>query len=857
MINIFGLATHFRKTLIARPDTEHVQALLRTLMSFPHLLYILSIDQYASPVGAFSLPSLILISSSLFFGGIAFLGHIIVFPDTNHVRRWIGILYDMVIIGLTIFSLGDSGDPVFGMYIWVVIGNGFRYGIHFLYGATALALLSFYIVAYFSPSYSSDVGLLVLATFLLGVIIPIYIGGLLKKLQQNLAAAREADRLKTRFLSNVSHDLRTPLNAIMANCDLLAREPGNITRQSRRLQDMQEAATTLNGLLVDLLDVARIEAGRIKIMSSRFNMIELLGRVTRFNQSAAQANGTRIYLTVAPGTPAQVYGDTLRLEQVLNNIVSNAVKYTENGDVVIYAKPDIDQDTGVCKGIVCSVSDTGIGMDPEAMGRIFSRFEQADLAYARRYSGAGLGLNIANELTALMGGSIDVKSAKGKGSCFTLTVPLRADQNFNFDTVLASCRTPVAVICGNVARQRYWERLFDGTTLPNARVFTVQDLAGRDEAPAGNFADSSFVVIDAYRLDIAIDEVHTLTDGSFRKPYGPRILVNAPRGSKEKAKAAAVYKDYRCWASSANLDDVRKALAIAYWTTGSQPSRTESDEELWSWMSALRGLTVLIADDNELNRHVLSDMLAYTDARVVEASDGADALAILSEEHIDIALLDIQMPELTGVEVMRAQAEQKPGMPIPMIALTADTTEECRAECLDAGARSILHKPVDLKTLYRELYQIVTGADPASSIQLRRCAINEPGQGLLDYVLLHELSETGQQPDYVATLIACFKREGKHLLRGLNHAFKLSETADSRTLLHRLKGMCGSIGAREMAAVCQESLSLSDAELCASANKITTALFQLYNDSAVLLDTFSDSEVSATRPDCPVSQPCS
>jgi CheY-like chemotaxis protein len=333
--------------------------------------------------------------------------------------------------------------------------------------------------------------------------------------------------------------------------------------------------------------------------------------------------------------------------------------------------------------------------------------------------------------------------------------------------------------------------------------------------------------------------------------------VNAPLGSEEEAKAPAVYKDYRCWTSGANLDDVRKALAIAYWTTGSEPSRTESDEELWPWMSALRGLTVLVADDNELNRHALSGMLAYTDARVVEASDGADALAILSEEHIDIALLDIQMPELTGVEVMSAQAGQKPGMSIPMIALTADTTEECRAECLNAGARSVLHKPVDMKTLYRELYQIVTGADPAPSIQLRRCAIAGPEPGLIDYALLHELAETGQQPDYVATLAACFKQEGKQLLRGLNHAFKLSETEDSRTLLHRLKGMCGSIGAREMAAVCQQSLALSDTELCASANKITTALFQLHNDSAVLLDTFSDSPASAARPDCPVAQSCS
>ena len=846
MINIFKLARHFQNILSARPDTEHAQAILRVLMSFPHILFALSIDQYASPAGAFSLPALIVLSSSLFFGGIAFLGHIIAFPDISHIRRWIGIFYDMTIIGATIYYLGDSGAPVFGMYIWVVIGNGFRYGIHFLYGAAALALLSFYIVAYFSQFYSSDVGLLVLATFLLGIVIPIYIGNLLKKLQQNLLAAREADRLKTRFLSNVSHDLRTPLNVIMANCDLLARGLDNDSRRSRQLQDMQQAATTLNGLVVDLLDVARIEAGRIKIMSSQFNMIELLGRVTRFNQSAAEANETQIYLTVAPDTPSQCYGDTLRLEQVLNNIVSNAVKYTENGEVAIYARPDIDEDTGVCNGIVCTVSDTGIGMDSTAMGRIFSRFEQADLAYARRYSGAGLGLNIANELTTLMGGSIDVKSTKGEGSCFTLTVPLRENHDFDFDSVFQSCRTPIAVICGNSERQRYWSRLLDEFTLPATQVLTIKTLASRIEAPAGNYAEPAFIVVDACELDISVDEAPMIASNFFGKPLAPLVLVNAPNVSKDNALPPAFYKDYRCWTCSTNPDDLKKALAFGYWTAGSEASRTESDDELWLWMSALQGLTVLVADDNELNRHVLSDMLAYANASIVEAHDGADALTILSERRIDIALLDIQMPGLTGVEVMRALAGQRTDTPVPMIALTADTTEECRAECQGAGASSILYKPVNMKTLYRALYQVVTDTDPVGpSLQQQNCAHTSSEQGLLDYALLQELTETGCHSDYVTTLVACFKQEGDQLLHGLRQAFDLNKITGSRSILHRLKGMCGSIGAREMAAICHESLTLSDTELCASAKRITTALFHLHRESAKQLDTFSEYSVSS------------
>jgi two-component system sensor histidine kinase RpfC len=844
---MFEILKRLRNKLAARPDSEHVQIYLRMLAGLGGLAYAVFAHKYTTQIGGWSLTTQVyVVAAGVMVGGFGLLTYILCSPGSNHFRRWLGAIHDSVWIGLALYALGDVGMMLFGMYIWIVIGNGFRYGTRFLYGSAALALLSFYTVAYFSPYYRSNFGLLGLGTFLLGIVIPVYFGGLLKKLQQNLMAAREADRLKTRFLSNVSHDLRTPLSVIMANCDLLGREPSYSIRQSRRLQDMQEAATTLNGLLVDLLDVARIEAGRIKIISSRFNIIELLGRITRFNRTAAQANGTQIYLTVAPGTPAQVYGDTLRLEQVLNNIVSNAAKYTENGDVAIYAGPDIDQDSGVCNGIVCSVSDTGIGMDPEEMSHIFSRFEQADLGYARPYSGAGLGLNIANELTALMGGAIDVKSAKGEGSCFTLTVPLQADRNVDIDTALTSCRTPVAVICGNAERQRYWKEVFAGTTLANAQVFKVQDLTDGVEAPIGRYPDSAFVVVDACELDITIDEIPTLAGGFFRNPLAPRILVNAPCGSRDTAHTASLYKSYRCWTSGDKLDDVRKALAIAYWTTGSEPARMERDEELWSWMGTLRGLTVLIADDNELNRHVLSDMLAYTDARVLEAGNGTDALAILSSDPVDIALLDIQMPDLTGVEVMRTHVEQKPEKPVPMIALTADTTEECRADCLSVGARSILHKPVDMKTLYRELYQIVAGADPVSSVKQRRCATDSPTLDLLDYELLHELAETGRRPDYVATLVSCFKQDGEQLLSGLRHAFQLNRIGDGRALLHRLKGMSGSIGACEMAAVCQEGLTLSDAELSAAANTITTALFQLHSDSAALLDTFSDSSVSSS-----------
>lgn len=842
MATILHLFKNLQNKLEERSDSEHVQTYLRLLAGLAGITYSVLAYKYANQIGGWNLVTQIyIVIAGITVGGFGFLIHILYYPKICHIRRWLGAIHDSVWVGLAIYALGDLGMMFFGMYIWVVIGNGFRYGCRFLYGSAALALLSFYVVAFFSPHYRSNPGFLGLGTFLLAFVIPVYCGGLLKQLQQNLEAAREADELKTRFLSNVSHDLRTPLNAIMANCGLLAREPGDNVHQSRRLHDMQKAATTLNSLLVDLLDVARIEAGRIKIMSSSFNVIELLGRVKRFHDADAHSNNTRIYLTVAPNMPAHVFGDTLRLEQVLNNIISNAVKYTENGEVTIYAEPLTDQGTGIHKGIICSVRDTGIGIEPEAMGRIFSRFEQADLTYARRYSGAGLGLNIASELTTLMEGSIDVASTKGKGSCFTIKIPLGSDIPLESDTVPAFWKTSVFVICANLERKKYWRRLFNGTTRPCAPVITVQDLIRRIEVPAVNYATPCIVIVDAYMLDIDFGEIATLVSDFFVNLLSPKILVNAPSLCEVHAKPASVYKYYRCWINGESLDDVGKALTIANWTMGPDSSRADDDEEVRSWMSALQGLRVLVADDNELNRNVLTDMLAYTDAVVIEAVNGADALAMLSKQHIDIALLDIQMPELTGLEVMRTQLESNSELRVPVIALTADTTEECHAQCIKSGARSILHKPVDMKTLYRALYQVVTDIDTLFPAQEKRRMLKDEKTGLLDYKLLQELAEIGRQPDYIANLVTCFKQEGTQLLQGLRHTFKLNKLEDSRNLLHRLKGMCSSIGARDMASICQECLTLSDDELHASAHTITTILLRKHNDSVVLLYAFSES----------------
>ncbi len=823
-----------RQTLTSRADSEHVQAVLRILAGVACGLYVLAIHRYAPTAGAFSLFAQLTVALTIIVAGACFLLHIVCYPHTNHARRWIGIVFDVTMAGLSILSLGESGAPVFGMYIWIVIGNGFRYGLSYLYGSAALALVSFYTVAYFSPYYRSNYGLLGLGTFLLAVVIPVYLGSLLKALQRNLEAAREADRTKTRFLANVSHDLRTPLNVMMANCEVLARDLRANSGLSPQLRDMQEAAATLNNLVSDLLDVAKLEAGRIIIRSEPFNLAELLGRIVRFNELAARNNSTLIYLTLDADTPVRVRGDEIRLEQVLNNIVSNAVKFTEHGDIHIHAKPDMRGHGSGCAGAIVSISDTGIGMEPTAMGRIFSRFEQADISYARSRCGAGLGLSIATELTNLMGGSIAVESAAGKGSCFSVSVPLSLDDEPEDERPVGYQQEQLSVVCHRETDRQHWASIFDGRSLPPARVFSAQDVAAGGPPPGDKLYAPACVLVDAEDLEMSPAELPGLarrfcctSDTSF-------ILLNAPREHTEHGSL----REYRCVSAGATAGDIKRCLDITYWSTSSSQIQTGDGDNLQGYARTLRNRSVLVADDNELNRRVISSMLNGLNARIVEARDGQEALDKLAAQHIDIALLDVQMPELSGIDVMRAAAERFGLNATPLIALTADTTDECHSRCLAAGAAAVLHKPVSMRPLYRALHRAVTNAHPAQE-QLPTC--NPPSRhpsGEIDYALLQELAQSAQHPDYLASLATCFKTEGGQLLEELRSALRAEDLDNSRALLHRLKGMSGTIGANPIATLCHDKLAIPDIQLRASATALTEQLFRLHQETAEALEHF-------------------
>jgi two-component system sensor histidine kinase RpfC len=279
-------------------------------------------------------------------------------------------------------------------------------------------------------------------------------------------------------------------------------------------------------------------------------------------------------------------------------------------------------------------------------------------------------------------------------------------------------------------------------------------------------------------------------------------------------------------------------LAIAHWTGRYQHSEIADEETELSYVGTLRSRRVLVADDNELNRRVIVNVLNRVAAHVVEARNGREALTILNTEHIEAAVLDIQMPDLTGVDVMLAFSAGRRGQKTPFIALTADTTDECRSRCLAAGAGSVLYKPVSAQSLYRELHRIIAGTCGPLDRTLPSCATRDEQERHMDYALLRELALSAQHPGYLTGLITCFKKDGGQLLRELGATLQAGDLAGSRALLHRLKGMSAAIGAEAVARLCRETLSATDNDLMTSWRALVKQLSRSHTEAAEDLDHF-------------------
>ena len=409
------------RRLRERTDSEHEQAAIRVAivgMLFGYLAFLGLVSEHHSrevELGA-------LLAGGYLAVSLGYLVLIFAMPEESPGRRLMAMVTDFAMTSAFLYFGGKAAAPFYPIYLWVALGNGFRYGLPYLAASVSAAVTGFFMVILSSPFWQEQqalgVGLLIAL-----ILIPAYAASLIRKLTEAKAQAEAANTAKSQFLASMSHELRTPLNAIIGMSDLLQRSRLDADHREM-VKTVRASGTQLLSLIDDILDLSRIEARKLLISAVEFDLHRELADLAAMFRPLAERKRLRFGIHIASDVPIAVQGDGRRLRQVLINLIANALKFAESGHVFVSVATVPSPAAGVAM-VRFEVSDTGIGIDPAQQARIFDRFTQADEGINRRYGGSGLGLAITKNLVELLNGSLSLVSAPDCGSMFAVELPLR------------------------------------------------------------------------------------------------------------------------------------------------------------------------------------------------------------------------------------------------------------------------------------------------------------------------------------------------------------------------------------------------------------------------------------------------
>lgn len=406
------------RNLTEQASLEWEQGVIRIVIVLVVILYFILNHLFFSPDQGVSIAALAITLYFFFSLGVMLSFRFV--PDGSHVRRTLTMFADHAITCFAMWQTDEMGSPFFTVIMWITVGYGARYGLRYLYIGMALATVGFYIVVHANAFWSQH-KVLGYGLMVANIVIPLFVSALIAKLKKAKEEAEQASIEKTRFLANISHEIRTPLAGIIGMAEVMLSNEHDDKRKSQ-LKTIDVAAHNLLSILEDILDISKIEAGRIQIDEQAYDLHNQIHTITGAMRPLAKKKGLRLFSHIHPDVPFNLNGDPLRLRQVITNLLSNAIKFTEKGYVDLRVSMR-DQDAAKVS-LRFEVVDTGIGIAPAALESIFERFKQADDSITREYGGSGLGTTISKQLVELMGGSIGAQSTLGQGSTFWFELPL-------------------------------------------------------------------------------------------------------------------------------------------------------------------------------------------------------------------------------------------------------------------------------------------------------------------------------------------------------------------------------------------------------------------------------------------------